>query len=182
MPAVKINYTRLALFLTFNSWANVKFHHILLSILVLVKVPALCFCSWFHIFHFYFSYYLFSLRLCSWIFNRFLEVFIVCCLYFFHTHRDRDIHVYVVPLPKGKSTFSFSTPTQILFWSYWCAKLTFLTSYLMASLTRLRQGRWCSEGGFWSTSPFRMASTSSVSRHRSSTPTTKSLHCMDSFR
>ena len=51
-------------------------------------------------------------------------------------------------------------------------KLTFLTSYLMASLIRLRLGRWWSDQTWKFTSPFKIASTSSVSRHRSSTPTT----------
>lgn len=60
-------------------------------------------------------------------------------------------------------------------------KLTFLTSYLMASLIRLRLGRWWSDKTWKFTSPFKIASTSSVSRHRSSTPTTKSLHCIDNF-
>ena len=58
---------------------------------------------------------------------------------------------------------------------------TFLTSYLMANLTRLSPGRLGSSGRAWSTSPFKMASTSSVSLHKSRTPTTKSLHCIDSF-
>ena len=58
---------------------------------------------------------------------------------------------------------------------------TFLTSYLMANLTRSRQGRLWSLGGALSTSPFKMASTSSVALHWSNTPTTKSLHCMDNF-
>lgn len=61
-------------------------------------------------------------------------------------------------------------------------ELTFLTSYLIASLILLRLGLWCSGHKWMLTSPFRIASTSSVSLHRSSTPTTKSLHCMDNFR
>lgn len=60
-------------------------------------------------------------------------------------------------------------------------ELTFLTSYLIASLILLRLGRWCSGHKWMFTSPFRIASTSSVSLHRSSTPTTKSLHCIDNF-
>lgn len=57
---------------------------------------------------------------------------------------------------------------------------TFFSSYFIASFKRKRLGRPGSSK-VSSSSPFRMASTSSVLRHRSRSPTTKSLHCIESF-
>lgn len=76
---------------------------------------------------------------------------------------------------------------QFWIWVSTCNKetgksiLTFLTSYLMDSLILLKLGRGCSGHVCTLASPFRIASTSSVSLQRSRTPTTKSLHCIDNF-
>lgn len=105
----------------------------------------------------------------------------------------------LIPFKKEKGSFTTTSTLMIgkMSWNHSLAgipcgsqragreqPLTFLTSYLMASLTRLREALCLcvSADSADSRSPFRMASTSSESRHRSSTPTTKSLHCMDSFR